>query len=448
MAVETHQVLAKSGRGHEARLSDRSGMGSGKVSGQTPQSSDFLGLLASMQSEDSDISSSGQQDSPGFMNLLGADQHQLGAVQQESPNLSSTPIANGESDVASLAPSFFGHPAWGVEGKVGAVVGNGSPTVEILGSNLGQPNGAKGSAEAPLLLPTSELGSDVLLAGANAVLGRDGGVSLLDESASKTLGKGGHGKLALASPAGSMGESRIQAPVVHWSRALGDSGSTMATADGLRTQLDQGRQSNPQVFSAKEISVFPRSELATTVLFGSGELRPLTKDEYVKAGRDASFVSVTTSETEGFEASPEFKVLDPSEAANVEEDPARYWLCGETRHAAELTVEEMAGGPVEISIQLQGNEAMIDFKAEGLEARDALLSGSGDLEKLLGQEGMVLGGLSVGSSGAHGGGRNGDDNAASRLNRPPTTRAIASMDGQGGGLPPVRRPQGVVDHFV
>jgi hypothetical protein len=91
---------------------------------------------------------------------------------------------------------------------------------------------------------------------------------------------------------------------------------------------------------------------------------------------------------------------------------------------------------------------MIDFKAEGLEARDALLSGSGDLEKLLGQEGMVLGGLSVGSSGAHGGGRNGDDNSASRLNRPPTTRATASMDGQGGGLPPVRRPQGVVDHFV
>ena len=31
MAVETHQVLAKSGRGHEARLSDRSGMGSGKA---------------------------------------------------------------------------------------------------------------------------------------------------------------------------------------------------------------------------------------------------------------------------------------------------------------------------------------------------------------------------------------------------------------------------------
>lgn len=448
MAVETHQVLAKSGRGHEARPSDRSAVGAGKLSGHTPQSNDFLGLLASLQSEDSDVSNLGQQDAAGILNLLGTDQHKLGVGPEVNAELPSTQIAKGEVDVASLASSFFGPSAWKVESKAGAAVGNGISTVEITGSNLVQPNGAKLSAETPLLLPPSELGSDALLAATTAVPGRDGGIALLDESASKSLGKGGHGKLALASPKGSIGESRIQAPVAHWSRALGDPGSTMAMADGFRTQLDQGRQSNPQGLLVKEMSVFPRSEVATTVLFGGGESRPLSKDEYAKTGRDASFVSVATSESEGFEASPEFKVLDPSETATVEDDPAKYWLGGEARHAAELTVEEMAGGPVEISIQLQGNEAMIDFKADGLEARDALLSASSDLEKLLGQEGMVLGGLSVGSSGAHGGGRNADDNDTTRLSRQPTTRAVATQDDQVGVLPPARRPQGVVDHFV
>ena len=443
MAVETQQMMAKTGRGHETRPSDRSGVGAGKLSGHTPQTSDFLGLLASLQSEDVDAKNMGQQDPSGLLNLLGTG-HQLGAYPQA--DIPSAQVGLGAAVDPSLEPSFLGRSAWKVDSKVAPTVSNGALVADVLNPNVVQPNAANVGAEVSLSV--SELGGDVLLERGGVVLGRDGGMSLLDESARKSSGNGMHGKIAAALPLSPNGSSRIHEPVVHWSRALGDQASTVSATDGLRAQLEQGRQSSSQVLSFKEVSAFPRTELATTVLFGGGEPRSFAKDEYAKVGREASFAGVAASESEGVDVGPDFKVMDPTETAAVEEDHARYWLGGEARHVAELTVEEMAGGPVEISIQLQGNEAMIAFKAEGLQARDALLSGSSDLEKLLGQEGMVLGGLSVGTSDAHGGGKSADDNASQRQDRLPTSAAVASQDGPAGGQPLVRRSQGVVDHFV
>lgn len=88
----------------------------------------------------------------------------------------------------------------------------------------------------------------------------------------------------------------------------------------------------------------------------------------------------------------------------MEEQPVqetvRYWVGADSKQQAELTVQDVGGGAVDVTIQMQGKEAQVSFRADGQQARDALQSASGHLEQLLGKEGLTLSGLSVGTSSA------------------------------------------------
>ena len=89
---------------------------------------------------------------------------------------------------------------------------------------------------------------------------------------------------------------------------------------------------------------------------------------------------------------------DPAQA-NLEEQVAEqvaYWVNQKTQNA-ELTLDR-DGQPVEVSVTLSGNEAHVAFRSDQSATREMLDKSMAQLSELLRSEGLVLSGMSVGTS--------------------------------------------------
>jgi flagellar hook-length control protein FliK len=107
------------------------------------------------------------------------------------------------------------------------------------------------------------------------------------------------------------------------------------------------------------------------------------------------------------------KAVDMSQASpeKAVADQVSYWISQGVQNA-ELTFNGADSQPVEVRISLSGNEAHVAFRTDQAETREFLTGASGHLKDLLQSEGMVLSGMSVGSSGA--------ENADARERRAPS----------------------------
>lgn len=90
-------------------------------------------------------------------------------------------------------------------------------------------------------------------------------------------------------------------------------------------------------------------------------------------------------------------VLPTTEAQVAEQ--VTYWVTQNVQNA-ELTLDGLGELPVEVSIQVQGNEAQITFRSDEAATRGVLEAASAQLKDLLQREGMVLTGVSVGAGGS------------------------------------------------
>lgn len=109
-----------------------------------------------------------------------------------------------------------------------------------------------------------------------------------------------------------------------------------------------------------------------------------------------------------------------------------YWI-GRGAQNAELEVDGLGEGPVKVSIEMQGQEARVEFRADQAQTRQVLQDSMPHLRELLEREGLVLSGMSIGSSGAGGGqGQPSEDRPGQRQGRaalpelPALTRAAAN----------------------
>ncbi len=73
--------------------------------------------------------------------------------------------------------------------------------------------------------------------------------------------------------------------------------------------------------------------------------------------------------------------------------------------SAEMKLEGVGGGPVEVSINMQGKEAQVVFRTDEIQTREMLEGATAQLKDMLQQQGVVLTGVFVGSSGAGDGGQ-------------------------------------------
>lgn len=101
-------------------------------------------------------------------------------------------------------------------------------------------------------------------------------------------------------------------------------------------------------------------------------------------------------------ASPEFS-LEVAPTAVVPEtqvaEQVTYWVSQNVQNA-ELQLEGLGLSPVEVSISVQGNEAQISFRTDEAQARGVLEGAGAQLKDMLQREGVLLTGVSVGTSGS------------------------------------------------
>jgi flagellar hook-length control protein FliK len=77
----------------------------------------------------------------------------------------------------------------------------------------------------------------------------------------------------------------------------------------------------------------------------------------------------------------------------------KYWISNDVKNA-EMTLEGVGSGPVEVSISMKGNEAQVAFRTDEVVTREVLENCTEHLKEMLHKEGVVLTGVSVGTSGA------------------------------------------------
>lgn len=138
-------------------------------------------------------------------------------------------------------------------------------------------------------------------------------------------------------------------------------------------------------------------------LMGSIMARHQAQSE-LREGKDA-LTNVGTAACEATASNPP-ELVDwtggGQQAEELVSEPVRFWMGVEQTQLADMTVDDVGGGSVDVTIRLQGKEAHVAFRADESLARDAIQSGSGQLKELLSREGLTLSGLSVGTSADNG----------------------------------------------
>jgi len=102
-------------------------------------------------------------------------------------------------------------------------------------------------------------------------------------------------------------------------------------------------------------------------------------------------------------SSPDFSASAAPTAAMAPDmqvaEQVSYWVSHNV-HNAEMKLDGLGASPVEVSIQLQGKEAQISFRSDEAATRAVLESAGTHLKDMLQRDGLVLTGVSVGSSGS------------------------------------------------
>ncbi len=119
----------------------------------------------------------------------------------------------------------------------------------------------------------------------------------------------------------------------------------------------------------------------------------------------------------------------PSMAPDLQAaEQVSYWVSQNVQNA-ELKLDGLGQSPVEVSISVQGKEAQIAFRTDEAATRGVLESAGAHLKDLLQREGLVLTGVSVGTSGS------GDTSGGSERRARPNARQaliapvqVASVD--------------------
>jgi flagellar hook-length control protein FliK len=162
-----------------------------------------------------------------------------------------------------------------------------------------------------------------------------------------------------------------------------------------------------QFFAAMEAMKFmqpakePQLAVVGATLVASGMSEPSRAEKAATAAEAAPLTYSGNMPTLGTTSYASTAVAD---AANVSTEmqvaeQVTYWISQDVQNA-ELTLDGLGKDPVEVSIRMTGNEAQVTFRTDELQTRDLLEGAATHLKELLQSEGLVLSGVSVGTSGS------------------------------------------------
>jgi flagellar hook-length control protein FliK len=162
---------------------------------------------------------------------------------------------------------------------------------------------------------------------------------------------------------------------VRWFAAMQAQRNAAPTAEVAASQFNSNAAANPERGSSER---YTAAKLPTDLLPGG------SAPEASPAGNGPSAVS------------------EMAAVAAEQPESVKYWMSQDVQNA-ELQVDGLGNGPVEVQISLQGNEAHVAFRSDESETLSLLQAAGTDLKESLQREGVVLMGVSVGTSGSQDG---------------------------------------------
>ncbi len=281
----------------------------------------------------------------------------------------------------------------------------------------------------------------------------------LDQAAGAgpSMGLGARSQLSVETPqrAQVLGDWDGQAAkeaIARTGRMQRDAAARQASADAaLAAPVDAGGQPDARAsaFLAAKLTEQPSTPMATAVAMAN-TLIPMRRDE---STRERSVFRSTVPEG-GAMAQTYAPAVPGAQGPGTVEPPAptdmyvaekvAYWISNDVQNA-EMKLDGIGTEPVEVSIRMQGNEAHIAFRTDEVLARSALESASVHLKDLLQREGLVLSGVSVGTSGA------GDSGDQERRSRQGSRQSVVVSQQPVGGdriAGASRATRGALDLFV
>ncbi len=145
----------------------------------------------------------------------------------------------------------------------------------------------------------------------------------------------------------------------------------------------------------------PTLALASAAVSAGPERKGEERSIFSKSSTDSTYAGATSSAT-----APDFApqvstdptlVADPQPAESV-----KYWISQDVQNA-ELQLDGLGDKPVEVSISMHGNAAHVAFRSDEAVTRGALETAGSHLKDMMQREGVVLSGVSVGTSGSNDG---------------------------------------------
>lgn len=176
--------------------------------------------------------------------------------------------------------------------------------------------------------------------------------------------------------------------------ATASSASASAVADARNAQIVAKAEAVPTV------TVAPPALLAAVVSAVRRDDEGRERSALKASAPEGSPAVVSIASPTGL---PSTSVVNPTAAASPADlyvaEQVKYWISNDVKNA-EMRLDGIGNNPVEVSISMQGNEARVAFRSDEAQARDVLEAASSHLKDLLQREGLVLSGVSVGTTGS------------------------------------------------
>ena len=199
---------------------------------------------------------------------------------------------------------------------------------------------------------------------------------------------------ALTETAAPMGTQQLQADA---SKSLSGKAPDVAPiADHVAAALESAQESVPQAVTALAAPVVTSEDARKAIQSVQAKVEMANNLTLLSSGLSGAMAP----------GNPTFDISAPGAVAqfqSVVADEVAYYISNDVQNA-EMKLEGVGGGPVEVSINMQGKEAQVVFRTDEVQTRAMLEGATTQLKDMLQQQGVVLTGVYVGTSGAGAGG--------------------------------------------
>jgi len=246
---------------------------------------------------------------------------------------------------------------------------------------------------ASVPVTVAPLPAEIARGKSGVVAGKDGALPL-QAALDSALGK------PLSTPQAKSGKVALDAAALAAQPELADASTANTGAVATAAASKEATSERIHKFVQELTASFTKAPEVSTLALGSSRERPqelqasprLSSNEVSAQNWAAPQSAGGAMGVDGVVAGAATASADGQYAEQVS-----YWISQDIQKA-EMTLDGLGANPVEVSISMQGKEATVVFRSDEALTREALANASSQLQDAMSRQGVVLSGVSIGTS--------------------------------------------------